>query len=184
MSFLASIYIIQGSWSKSCARTWDYQSDDTIFLRPSPVSRVTTGSVDESGGPVQLLRPDESWLVGGMVERLHSSTRLRQAGPAFPHNLHFYNTAPTPTGQTPMASSNGRFKETFQSFGSSLCLCYFVSPPARNGFCLKCGTECVEKSTSWKDARKHPHSHTTPILTRHQVDHFQEIWHFVRLYFT
>ena len=75
LSFFTGVYIIQGSWGKSWARTWDYQPDDTIFLRPSPVSRVTTGSVDESGGPVQLLRPDESWLVGGMVERLHSSTR-------------------------------------------------------------------------------------------------------------
>lgn len=126
---LTSIYIIQGSRCKSCARTWDYQSDDTIFLRPSPVSRVTTGSVDESGGPVQLLRPDESWLVGGVVERLHSSTRLHQAGPAFPHSPHFSNTAPTPTTQTHMASSNARFKEAFQSFGSALCLCYFVPSP-------------------------------------------------------
>lgn len=144
LSFLTSIYIIQGSWGKSWARTWDYQSDDTIFLRPSPVSRVTTGSVDESGGPVQLLCPDESWFVGGMVERLHSSTRLQQARPAFPHSPHFSNTAPTPTAQAPTASSNARFKEAFQSFGSALCLCYFM-PPVGNWFYLKCGSGCAEK---------------------------------------
>lgn len=50
-------------------------------------------------------------------------------GPAFPHSPHFSSTAPTPTAQTLMASSNARFKETFQSFGSALCLCYFVAPP-------------------------------------------------------
>lgn len=57
-------------------RTLVHQTDDTIFLRhplphPPPYFGVTTGSVDEIGGPVQLLCSDESWFVGGMVERLH-----------------------------------------------------------------------------------------------------------------
>lgn len=78
---------------------------------------------------MQLLRPDESWLVGGMVEQLHSSTRLHWAGPAFPHSAHFFNVVLTPTAQTHIASSSARFKETFQCFGSDLCLCYFVAPP-------------------------------------------------------
>lgn len=90
LSSLTKEYIIQDSWGKSC--TWDYQADDTIFLRPSSVSRVTTGSVDESGGLVQLLPADESWLVGGMLERLHSSSQLHQAEPAFLHSPHFSNT--------------------------------------------------------------------------------------------
>lgn len=41
-----------------------------------------------------------------------------------------------------------------------------------------------QKNRRWKNARIHPHSHTTPILTRHQLDHFQEFWHFVSLVFT
>ncbi len=56
--------------------------------------------------------------------------------------------------------------------------------PPRNWFYLKCSAQCVQKSTSWRVARLHPHSHSTPILTRHQLDHFQEIWHFVSLFFT
>lgn len=186
MSFPTSIYIIQGSWGKSYACTWDYQSDDTIFLRPSPVSRVTTGSADESGGPVQLLRPDESWLVGGMVERLHSSTQLHQAGPAFPHSPHFSNTTrllqPRPTWLAPAPGSRRPFKALeVLSVYATLC----PPPPTRNWFDLKCSAESVEKKNRrWKDARIHPHSHTTPILTRHQLDNFQEFWHVVSLFFT
>lgn len=39
------------------------------------------------------------------------------------------------------------------------------------------------KDISWKEAKIHPHSHTTPILTRHQLDHFQEIQDSVGLFY-
>lgn len=139
LSFLNSIYIIQGSWGKSCACTWDYQSDDNIFLRPSPVSRVTTGSVDESGGPVQLLRPDELWLVGGMEERLHSSTQLHQARPAFPHSPHFFNIThllqPRVIWLTLAPGSRRPFKALE---GLSV---YAMCPPSSD---LKCSTEKIQ----------------------------------------
>lgn len=145
-SSLTSIYITQGSWGKSCACTWDYPSDDTIFLRPSPVSRVTTGSVDESGGPVQLLCPDESWLVGGMVERLHSSSQLHQAGPAFPHSPHYSSTTrllqSRPTWRAPAPGSSRPFKalEVLSVYATLR-----PPPPTRNWFDLKCGADREKK---------------------------------------
>lgn len=51
-SFFTITYLIHSSWGKSFAFTRDYRCDDTIFLRPSSVSRVTNGSVDESGEPL------------------------------------------------------------------------------------------------------------------------------------
>lgn len=134
---------------------------------------------------MQLLGPHESWLVGGMVERLHSFTQLHQVGPAFPHSAQFCDTAsllqPRPTWPTPAPGS----RRPFQSFGGALCLRYSLPtpPPPRNWFDLKCGAVSVEKkNTRWKDARQHPHSHTTPMLTRHQLDRFQEVWHLVSLF--
>lgn len=58
-----------------------------------------------------------------------------------------------------------------------------LCPPCQEWILLEMWHWMCGKSTSWTDARVHPHSHTTPILTRHQVDHFQEIWHFVSLFF-
>lgn len=117
---------------------------------------------------MQLLRPDESWLVGGMVERRYSSTRLHQAGPAFPHSAHCSNIAPTPTAQTHMASSNARFKETFQSFGHALCLCYFVPPPPKR-ILLEMWHFCVWKKYKLEKCQNAPsfshysHSNKTPF---------------------
>lgn len=86
----------------------------------------------------------------------------------------------TPTAQTHMANSCTRFKEALSKLwrSSLFTLLFAHSPSSQKLIWLEMQRcKCGKKNTRWKDARKHPHSHTTPMLTRHQLDRFQEVWH-------
>lgn len=119
--------------------------DDAIFLKACPVSRVTTRSVDESGGSLQLLQHDESRLVGGMVQRTQSSNGFFM-GPGLP----FLIARISPSQAASYSPDpHGELRRQVQGDLSKPCKCslftLLCAHPFRNWSYLKCVTQCVHR---------------------------------------
>lgn len=125
LSFLA--YTFEDSWGKSCVRTRDYQSEDTIFLRPSPASKGYNwvSGWDWWACAAALSR----WIMvcgrdTGKTALVHKVSWgwacLSSQSTFLHHSLDCYSTDPH--------SLKSRFKGNVQSFGSELFMLLCDSP--------------------------------------------------------